>query len=164
MPLLLKSLGERSNIAIGSITAIPYAYSGVAMVAVAKSSDAELERRLHLAPSEASSELGILTAAFVHRLYGNVILALVVCMRFSTAGIHGILGPFWAIPTSVLSGETAATSFALINSVGVLGGVIGPWNLGVLTQEGGRYEPVLTLFGVMMVACILVALCLDPKL
>lgn len=164
MPLLLKSLGDRSNITIGFISAVPYACAGVAMIAVARSSDATLERRLHLALSAFTSSIGFFAAAFVRRLFGSVLVPLVLCLCVSTAGIYAMFGPYWGIPTAVLSGETAAAGFALINSVGVLGGFIGPWVVGVLTHGSGNYDSALILFGFMMVASGCLALCLDPML
>jgi hypothetical protein len=41
-----------------------------------------------------------------------------------------ILPVFWAVPTSFLSGAAAAGGIALINSMGNLGGIVGPSILG----------------------------------
>lgn len=164
MPLLLKSLGDRSNITIGFISAVPYAFAGMAMIGVAHSSDTSRERRLHMSISAFISAAGFFGAAAVHTVAGNAMVPLVVCLCVSTAGIYAMFGPFWGIPTSVLSGETAAAGFALINSVGVIGGFIGPWIVGELTQGGGGYDSALVLFGVMMIASGFIGLCLDPKL
>jgi MFS transporter, ACS family, tartrate transporter len=164
MPLLLKSLGHSSNVAIGFLSSVPYACAAVAMIAVARSSDASRERRLHLALAALSSAAGFFGAVMTHVLFGKVLAPLLFCLCISTAGIYSMFGPYWGIPTAVLSGETAAAGFALINSVGVVGGFVGPWLVGHLTQKTGNYDAALAVFGAMMVASGILALSLDPKI
>jgi len=41
-------------------------------------------------------------------------------------GMMSMLAPFWSLPTSFLSGAAAAGGIAFINSVGNLGGFVGP--------------------------------------
>ena len=41
-------------------------------------------------------------------------------------GIWGTLGPFWAMPTALLRGTAAAGGIALVNSIGNVGGFVGP--------------------------------------
>jgi ACS family tartrate transporter-like MFS transporter len=42
---------------------------------------------------------------------------------------------FWAIPTTILTESSAAATFALINSVGQLGGLAGPYLIGLLNDR-----------------------------
>ena len=54
--------------------------------------------------------------------------------------LYAFPSPFWALPTMFLSGTAAAASVALINSVGNLGGFVGPYVIGYLTgKTGGTY-------------------------
>lgn len=164
MPLLLKSIAGSSDVIVGFLSAVPYACAAVAMIAVARSSDRTRERRLHLAFGAFFSAAGFFAAASMRMFVGPALLPLLFCLCVCTAGIYSMFGPYWGIPTALLSGETAAAGFALINSVGVVGGFVGPWLVGNLTQETGNYDAALAVFGVMMVSSGVLALCLDKDI
>ena len=55
------------------------------------------------------------------------------------------------MPTAVLSGTTAAVGIALINSVGNLGGLAGPWVIGAIKKATGTFHG-----GILVVASGLV--------
>lgn len=164
LPLLLKSVSGMSNVAIGFVSAIPYLCAGAAMLLVARSSDRTRERRLHLAISAFLSSLGFFAASALRSLIGEQVPVLLLCLSVAASGVWAMFGPYWGIPTSILSGETAAAGFALINSVGVVGGYLGPYLVGELTAITGSYDHALALFGVFMVICSVLSLCLKPGL
>ena len=58
----------------------------------------------------------------------------------ATMALYAFPSPFWALPTVFLSGTAAAASIALINSVGNLGGFVGPYMIGFLTDRTGNYS------------------------
>ena len=47
-------------------------------------------------------------------------------------GVFSMMGPFWAMPTALLSGTTAAAGIAFIDSVGNIGGFLGPYIIGLV--------------------------------
>ena len=49
-----------------------------------------------------------------------------LALALAQAGMMSMMGPFWSLPTSFLSGTAAAGGIALINSVANLGGVLSP--------------------------------------
>ena len=51
-------------------------------------------------------------------------------LAMAAVGIWGTLGPFWAMSSESLAGTGAAAGIALINSVGNLGGFVGPYLVG----------------------------------
>ena len=64
--------------------------------------------------------------------------------RYSAAasgriGFYGIKTSFWPLPSTFLSG-TAAAAIAAINSLGNLGGLIGPNLVGWLKDSTGSFE------------------------
>jgi len=69
------------------------------------------------------------------------------------AGLYSVLGPFWALPAEFLSGFSAAAGFALINSVGNLGGFVGPSAVGWMTEKTGSFFGGLAFAG----ACLFVS-------
>ena len=66
----------------------------------------------------------------------------------------GWLGPFWALPTAFLQEQAAAGGIALINSMGAVGGFVGPYLLGVVKQQTGSFTIGLLLLAVALVAAV----------
>jgi ACS family tartrate transporter-like MFS transporter len=65
-------------------------------------------------------------------------------------------GPFWALPGKFLTGTALAGSIALINSMGAVGGVVGPSTVGWLKQTTGDFVgPLILLSGVLLAAGVL---------
>src|SRR6185437_10227943 len=62
-------------------------------------------------------------------------------------GVFSMMGPFWAMPTSLLTGTAAAAGIALINSVGNLGGFFGPFVIGLVRTHTGGFKGGLLVVG-----------------
>lgn len=56
-----------------------------------------------------------------------------------------MMGPFWSMPTSLLSGTAAAAGIAFINSIGNLGGFAGPYVIGLVRTSTGQFRGGLLL-------------------
>ena len=56
------------------------------------------------------------------------------------AGIRGYLPAFWSLPNLFLRGAAAAGSIGFINSVGNLGGYLGPKVMGKVETVTGSFE------------------------
>lgn len=164
LPLLLKSLEGMSNVVVGFVSALPYICAGAGMILVARSSDRTRERRFHLAISAMISAVGFFAASSIRSFYGSAFIPILLSLCLAAAGIWSMFGPYWGIPTSILSGDTAAASFALINSVGVVGGYIGPYLVGELTHKTGSYDAALAVFGGMMTLSAILTLQLKPNI
>jgi len=65
-------------------------------------------------------------------------------------GLKAYLPAFWSLPTLFLSESAAAGSIGLINSVGNLGGWIGPWMMGWIKQNTGSFKGGLTYLACSM--------------
>ena len=57
----------------------------------------------------------------------------------ASIGINAAKPPLWAMPTMFLSGASAAAGIAMINSIGNLGGFIGPYAIGWMKDRWGSY-------------------------
>ncbi len=147
MPLILKSLSRLSNFMIGAISTFPYLVAAVVMVIIGISSDRTGERRLHMAASLIMAAIGFLLSIFTDSLIGSVL-----CLAIAAAGIWSALGPFWAFAGSFLSGTAAAGGFALINSIGNLGGFTGPYLMGFLRDSTGSYSAGMLFLGCTILA------------
>jgi ACS family tartrate transporter-like MFS transporter len=51
-----------------------------------------------------------------------------------------MMGPFWAFSTMAITGTSAAAGIAVINSVGSLGGWIGPSVIGLVRNYTGGFR------------------------
>jgi len=153
LPTLIRSLSGVSNFAVGMLSAIPYVAAAVAMVAVGLHSDRSGERRWHTAVPAFAGALALTGAAYSTSV-GPAILAISVAVL----GVFSMMGPFWAMPTSLLSGTAAAAGIAFVNSVGNLGGFVGPYVIGLVRTSTGQFKGGLLLVSVALAASGAVAL------
>ena len=59
-------------------------------------------------------------------------------------------GPLWSIATRFLEGRAAAAGIAVINTIGVLGGFVGPYWMGIAKDLTGNYRRGLLTMAVPM--------------
>jgi ACS family tartrate transporter-like MFS transporter len=119
---------------IGLLAALPSLAAALGMVVIGVHSDRTGERRLHVAGAALVSAAGWTTAALAHDPW-LVLLGLALAQ----AGVMGMLPPFWALPTALLSGTAAAGGIALVNSVGNAGGFLGPVVIGRFKAATGSF-------------------------
>jgi ACS family tartrate transporter-like MFS transporter len=77
---------------------------------------------------------------------------------FALAGVtsQAYLPVFWTLPVGLLGKDAAAAAVGAINSLGNLGGFLGPYIFGYLRTATGRYESGLWfLTGCMLVSGLL---------
>ena len=149
MPLIIKGVSGLSDFMVGIVSVFPYLLAAVGMTFIGISSDRTGERRLHTAGSIALAAAGMVLTAYTR----NPVLEL-VSLSLVAIGIWGTLGPFWALATSFLSGTAACGGIALINSVGNLGGFVGPYIVGVIKDITGVFK-----YGLIVLAVILIIGC-----
>ena len=126
MPQAIKSLSSGySNTLVGILVMVPHLAGLAAMILVSRSSDRKLERRYHSAIPLIAAGFGFVLLGMTGSPLLSVALWALVAM-----GIYSFFGPFFAIPGKFLAGFAAASGIAFINSVGNLGGFIGPMMIG----------------------------------
>lgn len=152
LPQIVKSLSGLSSAGATLVSAVPYLVAAVSMVVIARHSDRAGERRWHVALPAFAASAALLLGALLQRQP----LAAFVALCVAAGGIWSTLGPFWSLPTVFLSGTAAAGGIALINSVGNLGGVVGPTVMGVLKQRTQAFASgLLFLAATLLVAGVL---------
>jgi len=145
-PQIVKSLSSAySNTTVGLLVMIPSLVAAAAMLLISLSSERRLERKFHAA-------IPVLGAALALALLGTTRSPMfaVALLSFVEIGLCGFLAPFWAMPSGFLSGSAIATGFALINSVGNLGGFVGPSMVGFMNQRTGSIYSGLVFVSVCM--------------
>jgi ACS family tartrate transporter-like MFS transporter len=137
LPQIIRTFGL-SNLAIGFVIAIPYGLAAVACVLWPRRSDRQRERRWHLALACFAGAGGLAAAALI----GTHWLA-ILPLSVALMGVYAALPVFWCIPSNHLVGLAAASGIALINSIGNLGGFIGPYLVGWLRDLTGSFNTAL---------------------
>ena len=144
LPQIIKNAGL-SNLEIGFLTGACYAIASVAMIAWAMWVD------------RTGKKIGNLTLACVVATIG-LVLAIAssnvwISLSWITLALIGITSAraiFWTIPTRFLTGMAAAGGLAFINSIGTLGGFVGPYAVGWLRDATGSFNA-----GLMVMAALL---------
>lgn len=71
-------------------------------------------------------------------------------------GITSARAIFWTIPTRFLTGLAAAGGLAFINSIGTLGGFVGPYAVGWLRDTTGSFSAgLMAMASLLMLATIM---------
>src|SRR5580704_5790735 len=128
-----KITGVSINALTGYLVAVPYAFSVVAMIWWTRHSDVTHERVWHVVCPAVVSGLSLIGATYL----GNPVLA-AVALTICAMGIFAALPIFWTLPTGFLTGSAAAGGIALINSIGSLGGFVGPYAIGWIKDATGE--------------------------
>jgi len=147
LPSIIKAFSGLSDAAVGFINAIPYFAAGVAMLLVARYSDRTGNRRGVVALAALTSAVGFALSAY----FKNPYLAM-AALTLAFIGLKSTIAPFWAMTTTYLGGVAAAAGIALINSVGNLGGFVGPYLVGVIKDRTGSQVVALLMLGGALLA------------
>jgi MFS transporter, ACS family, tartrate transporter len=147
MPQIIKALSSVfSNTTVGYLTMIPYIVGAVAMIWIGRRSDRMQERRWHAALPPLVGAIALVLLGQTSSPVWSIVLLSIV-----TAGIYSFFGPFWSLPGLFLTEASAAVGIAIINSVGNLGGFIGPYIIGAVKGATGSVYSGLIVLAVFLV-------------
>ncbi|NBV44222.1 MAG: MFS transporter [Planctomycetia bacterium] len=119
-------------------------------------SDRTGERRWHASLPVFVGAAALVAAALVR---GNLPLT-VACFVVAAAGMKAYMPAFWALPNLFLASTAAAGSVGLINSIGNLGGFLGPTLLGFVEKRTGSFTIglLITALTATLSACLIASL------
>jgi len=150
LPTLVHQFGG-SDLVTGFVSAVPYLFGIIGLLIVPRSSDRLNDRYGHLGLLYALGAVGLFFSAWLSApVMQLAALCLVAFALFSCTAI------FWTLPGRFLSGASAAAGIALINSLGNLGGYLGPFGIGALKEHTGHLSSGLhflavgLLFGLLL--------------
>jgi MFS transporter, ACS family, tartrate transporter len=143
---------------VSLIAAIPPLCALPAMMLNGWHSDRTGERIFHAAIPRTMAGAAMAVCAFTT---GNVWLS-VLLLSIATIGFYSAHPGFWPLPNLLLGKTAAAASIGLINSFGNLGGFIGPYVIGYISEHYGGFEPALLFLAVCSIASGLLILFLRP--
>jgi ACS family tartrate transporter-like MFS transporter len=150
LPSLIRGLSGVGTVSIGLLSAIPYAAALIVMVLAGAHADKSGEHRWHIAVPALLGALALFSAAF-----SNSVTRLIAAVSLAIVAEFSIVGPFWALSTTI-EPQHAAACIALINSVGNLGGLLGSYAIGALRNSStGFRDGILSLgLGLGIAGCL----------
>src|SRR3954470_17739676 len=141
LPTIVKGFGV-SNFETGLLSALPFVFGAVGMVLLGRNSDRTLRRREHVCFAMVLAAIGVAGAGLVS---SPVMVLGLLCL--GQIGVSAMPPLFWPLPSSFLTGSSAAAGIAAINSVGNLSGFAGPYAMGYLKDMTGNFTAGLLVLG-----------------
>jgi MFS transporter, ACS family, tartrate transporter len=126
MPQIIKGIGL-SVFATGFVTAIPAVVGVAGMLTSGWVCDRTSDKRLMCGSVLAMAAVGVAGVGWIGSTWWVLLPASLMAFF-----LEAFRPTFWSLPSMFLTGSGAAAGIALINSVGNLGGVIGPLAIGRL--------------------------------
>ena len=157
LPQILRAMSGDDDLTIGLMNALPFLAATVGMAVVGWHSDRRGERRWHIVCSLSVAAIGCSLAAVA-----NNVSMILLAFSISAIGVWAVIGPFWALTTSFLSGAAAAGGIALINSMGNIGGFLGPYLMGWFKQLTTGYGSGLVATAFVLLLGALLAATIKP--
>ncbi|MGC1460116.1 MAG: MFS transporter [Steroidobacteraceae bacterium] len=146
LPLVLKQLSGRGELAVGIMSVVPWLGLGIGLLANAWHSDRTQERSWHVIGAMLLGALGLASAAAIGAQGLSLALLFV-----AGCGIGAAQGAFWAIPGNLWSGAVLGAAITTVNLLGNLASLLGPYIIGWVRSHTGSFA--VPAYG--LAACLL---------
>lgn len=146
-PSILKDWYSLKLDTITWLVILPPCLALVSQLFVGWNSDRTGERRCHAA---FSIIIGLVALGLAPLTKGNLALT-IVCFMIFFAGVKAYQPAFWALPSLFLTETAAAASIGFINSIGQIGGFMGPYLLGSIQTHTGSFAIGIYVLSASMV-------------
>jgi len=152
LPTIVKAFGIKGYLRVGLITAIPYGVAVIGMILLSNHSDKTGERRLHYVLNVTAGAIGLVLSG----VYASHPVLAIVFLSIGTLGVIGSMPLFWPLPSAFLAGTAAAAGIGIVNSVGNLGGYVGP-NIPIWAKliSADRSAALYAIAGILMIGALL---------
>lgn len=151
LPTIVAERFKTGVIASGFISAIPWVASVLLVLIVARLSAKGGGRHWIMLILLGGAAVGLYMAAAT----GSPILAL-IGISLGAAGFNAAIPQFLTMAPQIFVGATIAISIAMINSLGNLSGLVGPWLMGIIKDSTGSVTGGLFIMaGFFVIAAIL---------
>jgi MFS transporter, ACS family, tartrate transporter len=154
LPQIIKGFGA-SVLAAGFLAAIPYGCGALAMWLWSRSSDRRRETVFHTATAAVLGSVGLASAA-----YAPTPLAAMIALTLAAIGSAAALPTFWSFCTLALGSADTVVGVAVINSIGNLSGLAGPYLVGAMKGATGEFSGALLMLaaGPLLAAALILRL------
>jgi len=158
LPQILKSASGRSDLYVGVLSAVPFVGAAFGLIFNARHSDRNGERVDHIIVASLVGSAGLLLCALASSFWLGFAGLCVGAM-----GLWGVVGIFWTLPVSYLSGSAAAAGVPLINCLASMSGLIAPYSIGWLYARTHTFSIALSVVsGCVALSGLLLKLLRDP--
>lgn len=151
LPSIIGGWGEMTSVEIGLLTAIPWVFSAVGALLLPRfAKTASASKKIAF-----GTMIGIIVGYSIGAL-GGPVLGLI---GFSLAAFNFfVLQPIlFTYPATRLSGVALAAGLAFVNTVGLLGGFLGPYIMGFMEDlTGSAVSGLWLIVGVCLIGALLV--------
>ena len=148
LPSLLKETFS-GDLTVGLISALPPLAAGVAIWVNGRGADRDGRYALRVLVPLVLGGLVLIASTFITRDQG-VLIVLGLCV--ATACQLAFFGPFWSLASQRVPAAAMGVGFGLINGIGNLGGMLGPYLGGYLKDVTGNLQLSAGFFGVAVIA------------
>jgi len=155
-PTIIKRASGFSTWTVTLLVALPYLAALIATLTNGWHSDRRQERRWHTAAPLLLGSASLLFAV----LFSAQLWVQLAFFTIFAACVHSFQPCFWALPTLTLGESAAAAAIGLINSLGNLGGFVGPYLVGYLVTRTGSFNSGLRFLLVSLLFAGILVLCL----
>jgi len=134
-PAILQRATGLGVAGVGWVVAAGGLLGAVAMLGNAAHSDRTGERRWHVA-------MPFVLMAVMFAASGLLRIPWVVAVALTVVSVcnAGLQSPLLALPATFLRGKSMAAGIAAMNTLGMMGGFLGPWAMGVVKDHTGEYR------------------------
>lgn len=159
LPQVARQLSTRSPFEIGLVSAVPWIGIGIGMYFNARHSDRSGERFWHV-----MLPLLLCGSCLIAATLPSSGAPALLLLFAAGLGLGGAQGVFWTIPTSFLPRDDARNGITAINFFGNLGGLFGPYAIGLLRQSTGSFSvPIYGMAALMLGGAFLLLALRAPR-
>src|SRR5215472_209661 len=155
LPTFIKRLSSLPDTRVALLGSLPGLLGIAALVVNGWHSDRTGERKWHAVLPLFCAGVSFL---LVLRTGGHFAITMTL-FSLALAMFYSYQPVFWTMPTLILCESAAAASFGLINSLGQLGGLAGPYAVGYLNGKTGGLQDAFVFIGVTYLLSALVLSC-----
>jgi len=139
-PAILKIITDLNNRDVGFLVAVMNLLGAPSMILNAMHSDRTKECYFHVI-----IPFLIMCVCYLIGGLSTAPLLAVPALAIASISYYAVQGPLLALATSFLHGRSAAAGIAAMNTIGILGGFIGPFGMGLAKDYTGAYQPGLLM-------------------
>lgn len=140
-PAIIQKITGLSTTLVGMVIAITSLMGALALLLNASHSDRTKERLLHI-----GIPCLFMSAGYVVGGIATAPVLAIPALAISYIGSSALHGVLWSMPSSFLKSKPAAAGIAAINSMGIVGGFLGPVWMGRARDITGSYQQgIITL-------------------
>jgi MFS family permease len=143
---VLKRAGIDNPRDIGLLSFIPFLIGFIAQYLCGQHSDHTGERRKHAFIPGVLAALGW---ALLPLMQNNPWMSLVL-LTVATAGTFAAMGPFWALPQTLLTGAAAPAGIAMVTTIAGFGNFVSPILVGWLADKTGSLAAGQYYYGAVL--------------